>query len=113
MRFSAELLWAVLEDTLPPGTTGLLAALSGGLDSSCLLAALASPAGEGAVPARTLPLRAVHVVLGPDPDDRTGPGRRIVRIGRETFHRSIAPHADSKSRYDRSSRPLRPVTGQF
>ena len=24
MRFSAELLWAVLEDNLPPGTTGLL-----------------------------------------------------------------------------------------
>jgi tRNA(Ile)-lysidine synthase len=67
VRFSAELLWAVLEDTLPPGTTGLLAALSGGLDSSCLLAALAEarrPAGEGAPPARALPLRAVHVDHG-------------------------------------------------
>jgi tRNA(Ile)-lysidine synthase len=64
MRFSAELLWAVLEDTLPPGTTGLLAALSGGLDSSCLLALLAQPAGAGAAPARALPLRAVHIDHG-------------------------------------------------
>jgi tRNA(Ile)-lysidine synthase len=66
MRFSAELLWAVLEDNLPPGTTGLLAGLSGGADSSCLVAALAQarpPAGEGA-PARALPLRAVHVDHG-------------------------------------------------
>src|SRR5271168_5242447 len=64
MRFSAELLWAVLEDTLPPGTTGLLAALSGGLDSSCLVAALAPPAGEDPPLARALPLRAVHVDHG-------------------------------------------------
>src|ERR1700722_17346439 len=64
MRFSAELLWAVLEDTLPSGTTGLLAALSGGLDSSCLVAALARPAGEGRPLARGLPLRAVHVGHG-------------------------------------------------
>jgi len=67
MRFSAELLWAVLEDILPPGTTGLLAGLSGGPDSSCLLAALAqarSPSGECAAPARSLPLRAVHVDHG-------------------------------------------------
>jgi tRNA(Ile)-lysidine synthase len=67
MRFSAELLWAVLEDTLPPGTTGLLAGLSGGLDSSCLVAALAEarrPAGEGAPLARALPLRAVHIDHG-------------------------------------------------
>jgi tRNA(Ile)-lysidine synthase len=67
MRFSAELLWAVLEDNLPPGTTGLLAALSGGRDSSCLLAALAhTRLSEGARAARggALPLRAVHVDHG-------------------------------------------------
>jgi tRNA(Ile)-lysidine synthase len=67
MRFSAELLWAVLEDILPPGTTGLLAALSGGPDSSCLLAALAharAVSGECAALARTLPLRAVHIDHG-------------------------------------------------
>ncbi len=61
MGFSAELLWAVLEDNLPAGTTGLLAALCGGLDSSCLVAAL------GARPSRSrgqLPLRAVHVDHG-------------------------------------------------
>ncbi len=67
MRFSAELLWTVLEDNLPPGTTGLLAALSGGRDSSCLLAVLAQArplAGEGAAVRRALPLRAVHVDHG-------------------------------------------------
>ena len=67
MRFSAELLWAVLEDNLPPGTTGLLAALSGGRDSSCLLAALALSrprAGAHAAAGRALPLRAVHVDHG-------------------------------------------------
>jgi len=67
MRFSAELLWAVLEDNLPPGTTGLLAALSGGPDSACLVAALAQarpPVGQGAPAARALPLRAVHVDHG-------------------------------------------------
>jgi tRNA(Ile)-lysidine synthase len=72
MRFSAELLWAVLEDHLPPGTTGLLAGLSGGRDSSCLLAALAQAralagtrtVGAHASGARALPLRAVHVDHG-------------------------------------------------
>ncbi|MGA2398249.1 MAG: tRNA lysidine(34) synthetase TilS [Steroidobacteraceae bacterium] len=67
MRFSAELLWAVLEETLPPGATGLLAALSGGPDSSCLVAALAharAQAGAYAAPQRALPLRAVHVDHG-------------------------------------------------
>jgi tRNA(Ile)-lysidine synthase len=67
MGFSAELLWAVLEDNLPPGTTGLLAALSGGRDSSCLLAALAHAhplAGARAAGRRALPLRAVHVDHG-------------------------------------------------
>jgi tRNA(Ile)-lysidine synthase len=67
MGFSAELLGAVLEDILPPGATGLLAALSGGADSACLLAALAqgrlSPR-PGVPAARSLPLRAVHVDHG-------------------------------------------------
>jgi tRNA(Ile)-lysidine synthase len=67
MRFSAELLWAVLEENLPTGTTGLLAALSGGRDSSCLLAALAHarPLGSArAAGGQALPLRAVHVDHG-------------------------------------------------
>jgi tRNA(Ile)-lysidine synthase len=67
MRFSAELLWAVLEDNLPPGTTGLLVGLSGGRDSSCLLAALAHARPPAAAPGtggRALPLRAVHVDHG-------------------------------------------------
>jgi tRNA(Ile)-lysidine synthase len=67
MRFSAELLWAVLEDNLPPGTTGLLAALSGGRDSSCLLAVLAHArplGGARAAGGRALALRAVHVDHG-------------------------------------------------
>ncbi len=67
MRFSAELLWAVLEETLPRGATGLLAALSGGQDSSCLLAALAharAQPGAYATLERALPLRAVHVDHG-------------------------------------------------
>ena len=67
MAFSAELLGTVLEDILPPGATGLLAALSGGTDSACLLAALAqrrlSP-GPGVAAARSLPLRAIHVDHG-------------------------------------------------
>jgi tRNA(Ile)-lysidine synthase len=67
MRFSAELLWAVLEDDLPPGATGLLVGLSGGRDSSCLLASLAharQPAGARGARGRGLPLRAVHVDHG-------------------------------------------------
>jgi tRNA(Ile)-lysidine synthase len=67
VRVCAELLWSVLEDILPPGTTGLLLALSGGPDSSCLLAALAHArpqAGEFASLGRMLPLRAVHVDHG-------------------------------------------------
>ncbi len=73
MRFSAELLWAVLENHLPPGTSGLLVAVSGGRDSACLLAALAharppagvaAAAGAYAASARALPLRAVHVDHG-------------------------------------------------
>ncbi len=57
MRFSAELLGAVLDEILPRGATGLVAAVSGGADSACLLAALSQ--------ARlSLPLRAVHVDHG-------------------------------------------------
>ena len=67
MRFSAAFLWAVLEDNLPAGATGLLVGLSGGRDSSCFLAVLAharSLAGARAAGARSLPLRAVHVDHG-------------------------------------------------
>jgi tRNA(Ile)-lysidine synthase len=49
---------------LPPGSTGLLAALSGGRDSSCLLAALAHARPRAAARAAALPLRAVHVDHG-------------------------------------------------
>ena len=63
-RFSTEVLWAVLEDNLPRGTTGLLAALSGGRDSSCLLAALAHARPRAPPSLRALPLRAVHVDHG-------------------------------------------------
>lgn len=62
MRFSAELLGAVLDEILPPGATALVAAVSGGVDSACLLAALAQlrrSCGPGA--AASLALRAVHV----------------------------------------------------
>jgi tRNA(Ile)-lysidine synthase len=63
MRFGAELLLAVLEDHLAPGTTGLLAGLSGGRDSSSLLAALAQAQPFPKAHAG-LPLRAVHVDHG-------------------------------------------------
>ncbi len=61
MTFSADVLRAVLQDHLPPGTTGLVVALSGGADSACLLTALVqtdarSPLG--------LPIRAVHIDHG-------------------------------------------------
>jgi tRNA(Ile)-lysidine synthase len=59
MRFSADVLRAVLEEHLPAGASGIVAAVSGGKDSACLLAALC----EGAVP-RGLTLRAVHVDHG-------------------------------------------------
>jgi tRNA(Ile)-lysidine synthase len=59
MRFSADALRAVLEESLPDGATGLLAAVSGGADSASLLAALA----DGAAP-RGLKVRAVHVDHG-------------------------------------------------
>jgi tRNA(Ile)-lysidine synthase len=62
MRFSADLLRAVLEEHLPAGATGVLAAVSGGGDSACLLAALA----EGGAP-HGLALRAVHVDHGLQP----------------------------------------------
>jgi len=62
MRFSAADLLRVLETHLPLEAEGLVLALSGGEDSSALLAALAQlrDAGRG----RRLPLRAVHVDHG-------------------------------------------------
>ncbi len=60
MSFSAASLGAVLKRHLPSEATGLVVALSGGTDSSCLLAAAAQLYPPGAVP----PLRAVHVDHG-------------------------------------------------
>ncbi len=57
MAFRAADLAESLERSLPAAASGLVAAVSGGLDSSCLLAALA------ALPLR-LPLRAVHIDHG-------------------------------------------------
>lgn len=63
MRFSAELFGAVLDEILPRGATGLVAAVSGGADSACLLAAL-QQARLSEPSARPLPLRVVHVDHG-------------------------------------------------
>jgi tRNA(Ile)-lysidine synthase len=60
MSFSAASLRAVLEAHVPSGATGLVVALSGGPDSSSLLAA----AARWGTPFRGLPLRAVHVDHG-------------------------------------------------
>ncbi len=60
MSFCAQDLLQVLAAELPGGATGLLVAVSGGADSSALLAALAS---LGAAQLR-VPLRAVHVDHG-------------------------------------------------
>jgi tRNA(Ile)-lysidine synthase len=46
MEFGADLLRAVLEETLPAEATGLLVGVSGGADSACLLTALAQWAAE-------------------------------------------------------------------
>ena len=60
MNFSAASLCAVLQAHLPAQATGLLVAVSGGADSSCLLAAAARMRSA----LRSLPLRAVHVDHG-------------------------------------------------
>ncbi|HEV7358150.1 MAG TPA: tRNA lysidine(34) synthetase TilS [Steroidobacteraceae bacterium] len=60
MGFSAASLHAVLEDSVPLGATGLVVALSGGPDSTALLAA----AAEMQHGFRGLPLRAVHIDHG-------------------------------------------------
>lgn len=59
MGFSPAELAASLKRLLPDGATGLVLAVSGGLDSSCLAAAAAAGA--------SLPLRAVHVDHGLQP----------------------------------------------
>lgn len=56
MKFGAAVLDSVLGEHLPPNVTGLVAGVSGGADSACLLSALAE------LPHR--PLRAVHVDHG-------------------------------------------------
>jgi tRNA(Ile)-lysidine synthase len=55
-------LHAVLQAQVPRGATGLVVALSGGLDSACLATALSQMA-----PLRGLPLRAIHVDHGLQP----------------------------------------------
>jgi tRNA(Ile)-lysidine synthase TilS/MesJ len=60
MSFSAASLRAVLEAHTPAGATGLVVALSGGADSSSLLAATAALGTTF----RGLRLRAVHVDHG-------------------------------------------------
>jgi len=61
VSFSADVLRTVLEAHAPVDATGLVVALSGGMDSSCLAtaAALLRPA-----PFRQLPVRVVHVDHG-------------------------------------------------
>lgn len=56
MKFGAAVLDSVLGEHLPPNVTGLVAGVSGGADSACLLSALAE------LPHR--PVRAVHVDHG-------------------------------------------------
>jgi tRNA(Ile)-lysidine synthetase-like protein len=63
LSFSAATLAGVLDRLIPSDATGLVVALSGGLDSSCLATALAELAARGVLPAQ-LPLRAVHVDHG-------------------------------------------------
>ncbi len=60
MSFSLAQLLAVLQAQVPEGATGCVAALSGGADSSAMLAALAQLRAAG----RCLPLRAVHIDHG-------------------------------------------------
>lgn len=60
MSFSAAKLLALLQAHVPDGTTGLVVGLSGGADSSALLAALVQLRGEN----RCLPVRAVHIDHG-------------------------------------------------
>ena len=76
MIFSAASLHAVLEAHVPQGASGLVVGLSGGLDSACLVTALAQitarpsgaapPAAKAAEAAlwRGLPVRAMHVDHG-------------------------------------------------
>jgi tRNA(Ile)-lysidine synthase len=70
MSFSAAHLYAALESSVPAGTTGFVVALSGGADSSALLAAMAAtPTSASTLPTQAqgflgLPLRAVHIDHG-------------------------------------------------
>ena len=60
MSFSAAALARIFAEELPPGATGLVVALSGGTDSGCLAAAVATLARAAGAP----PVRAVHVDHG-------------------------------------------------
>jgi len=60
MRFSAASFGAVLTTHLPRRATGLVVALSGGMDSGCLLAAAAEWRSEK----DSLPVRAIHIDHG-------------------------------------------------
>ncbi len=64
MAFSAAALGHGLQRLVPPGATGLVLALSGGLDSGCLVAALA---GLRLTTPGLLPLRALHIDHGLQP----------------------------------------------
>jgi tRNA(Ile)-lysidine synthase len=65
VSFGAASLRAVLEEHLPPGARGLLVAVSGGVDSACLLAAIAQLGTP--FPIRGLSVRAVHIDHGLQP----------------------------------------------
>ncbi len=67
MSFSAASLGAILEAHLPSATTGLAIALSGGMDSAVLLAALCQWRAASEAGAPRLPVRAVHVNHGLQP----------------------------------------------
>jgi tRNA(Ile)-lysidine synthase len=71
MIFGAAYLQAVLDEHVPAAATGLVVAVSGGIDSACLLTAIAHLAAprhaDGPHTASGLPIRAVHVDHGLQP----------------------------------------------
>jgi tRNA(Ile)-lysidine synthase len=80
VSFSAASLRAVLEAHLPANATGLVVAVSGGVDSACLLTALAE---MGEAP-RGLPVRAIHV------DHGLQPAAAAFRLGCAALCRRLA-----------------------
>jgi tRNA(Ile)-lysidine synthase len=70
MKFSAATLGAVLQAQLPGGASGLVVAVSGGMDSACLLNALVrwrAEVGSTATERGRFSIRAVHVNHGLQP----------------------------------------------